>query len=192
MTLCVGSFRFGQPNRKLVFQVFFKLPDAVDFVDRIFRSDGKPCTEKLVGHLLIDEFASAGRWALISMTLINDIPSVPKAVGPYSQAVKSGGFLFCSGQIPIDPELGNIQAQDVEGQAKQVLKNIRTLLEAQGLNLSNVVKSTVFLTNMADFPRVNAIYQEAFGPHKPARSTVAVSGLPLGALVEIEVLAQCL
>ena len=126
------------------------------------------------------------------MTLINDTPSVPKAVGPYSQAVKSGGFLFCSGQIPIDPELGNIQAQDVEGQAKQVLKNIRTLLEAQGLNLSNVVKSTVFLTNMADFPRVNAIYQEAFGPHKPARSTVAVSGLPLGGLVEIEVLAQCL
>ncbi len=125
------------------------------------------------------------------MTLINDVPLVPKAVGPYSQAVRCGGFLFCSGQIPIDPELGKIEALDVEGQARQVLKNIRSLLEAQGLSLSHVVKSTVFLTNMADFPKVNAIYQEAFGDHKPARSTIAVAGLPLGALVEIEVLAHC-
>ncbi len=125
------------------------------------------------------------------MTLINDVPSVPKAVGPYSQAVKTGDFLFCSGQIPIDPELGKIEAQDVEGQAIQVLKNIRMLLESQGLSLNQVVKSTVFLTNMADFPKVNAIYQEAFGHHKPARSTVAVAGLPLGALVEIEVVVQC-
>ncbi len=127
----------------------------------------------------------------MSMTLINDVPLVPKAVGPYSQAVRCGGFLFCSGQIPIDPELGKIEALDVEGQARQVLKNIRSLLEAQGLSLSHVVKSTVFLTNMADFPKVNAIYQEAFGDHKPARSTIAVAGLPLGALVEIEVLAHC-
>lgn len=123
------------------------------------------------------------------MELINNTPNVPAAVGPYSQAVKQGFFLFCSGQIPIDPAAGKIVAQDVEGQATQVLANIRALLEAQGLKMSDVVKATVFLQNMADFPKVNPIYEAAFAGHKPARSTVAVAGLPLGALVEIEVIA---
>lgn len=124
------------------------------------------------------------------MNLINNAPGVPAAVGPYSQAVKAGGLLFCSGQIPINPATGKIEAADVEGQARQVLANIKSLLASQGLELGQVVKSTVFLTSMADFPKVNAIYADAFGGHRPARSTVAVSALPLGALVEIEVVVQ--
>lgn len=123
------------------------------------------------------------------MELINNTPNVPAAVGPYSQAVKQGFFLFCSGQIPIDPAAGKIVAQDVEGQTRQVLANIRALLEAQGLKMKDVVKATVFLQSMADFPKVNPLYEAAFEGHKPARSTVAVAGLPLGALIEIEVIA---
>jgi 2-iminobutanoate/2-iminopropanoate deaminase len=122
------------------------------------------------------------------MQLINNAPSVPTAVGPYSQAVKHGGFLFCSGQIPIDPATGKIDASDVEGQTKQVLANIWALLASQGRKMSDVVKATVFLTDMADFPLVNAIYASSFADHKPARSTVQVAALPLGALVEIEVI----
>ena len=124
------------------------------------------------------------------MELINNTPNVPTAVGPYSQAVKQGGLLFCSGQIPIDPAAGKIVAADVEGQTIQVLANIRALLESQGLPMSAVIKATVFLQNMADFPKVNSLYEAAFAGHKPARSTVAVAGLPLGALVEIEVIAE--
>lgn len=124
------------------------------------------------------------------MELVNNSPNVPAAVGPYSQAVRSGGFLFCSGQIPIDPASGKIEVSDVEGQARQVLSNIKALLAAQNLGLNHVVKATVFLTSMADFPKVNPIYEEAFQGHKPARSTVAVAGLPLGSLVEIEVTVE--
>lgn len=123
------------------------------------------------------------------MHLINNAPSVPAAVGPYSQAVESGGHLLCSGQIPIDPATGKIEATDVEGQARQVLANITALLASRSLTLSHVVKATVFLTDMADFPKVNPLYAAAFGDHKPARSTVQVAGLPLGALIEIEVIA---
>jgi len=124
------------------------------------------------------------------MELINNAPNVPSAVGPYSQAVRSNGFLFCSGQIPINPESGKIEATEVEGQAVQVLSNIKALLASQGLDLTRVVKATVFLTSMADFPKVNPLYDAAFSGHKPARSTVAVAGLPLGALVEIEVIVE--
>ncbi len=123
------------------------------------------------------------------MDLINNTPNVPAAVGPYSQAVKHGGLLFCSGQIPINPAAGKIEATDVEGQARQVLANIASLLASQGLAMTDVIKATVFLQSMADFPKVNPIYEAAFGGHKPARSTVAVAGLPLGALIEIEVIA---
>lgn len=124
------------------------------------------------------------------MELINDLPQVPAAVGPYSQAVRAGGFLFCSGQIPIDPATGKIEAADIEGQTRQVLANLGALLAGQGLELRHVVKATVFLQNLADFPKVNALYAAAFAGHKPARSTVQVAGLPLGALVEIEVVAE--
>lgn len=123
------------------------------------------------------------------MDLINNAPQVPAAVGPYSQAVKHGGLLFCSGQIPVNPAAGQIEAADVEGQARQVLANISALLASQGLAMTDVIKATVFLQSMADFPKVNPIYEAAFGGHKPARSTVAVAGLPLGALIEIEVIA---
>lgn len=124
------------------------------------------------------------------MELINNAPEVPAAVGPYSQAVRSNGFLFCSGQIPINPATGKIDATDVEGQTQQVLANIKALLSSQGLDLTRVVKATVFLQSMADFPKVNPLYDAAFSGHKPARSTVAVAGLPLGALVEIEVIVE--
>lgn len=124
------------------------------------------------------------------MELINNAPEVPAAVGPYSQAVRANGFLFCSGQIPINPAVGKIEATDVEDQTRQVLANIRALLASQGLDLTRVVKATVFLQSMADFPKVNALYDEAFSGHKPARSTVQVAGLPLGALVEIEVIVE--
>ncbi len=126
------------------------------------------------------------------MDLINQAQNVPAAVGPYSQAVRSGNLLFCSGQIPINPASGKIEATDVEGQARQVLANIHALLTSQNLDFSCVLKATVFLQNMADFPKVNPIYEEAFKGHKPARSTVAVAGLPLGALIEIEVTAEVL
>lgn len=124
------------------------------------------------------------------MELINDLPQVPAAVGPYSQAVRAGGFLFCSGQIPIDPATGKIEAADIEGQTRQVLANLAALLAGQGLDLQCVVKATVFLQNLADFPKVNALYEAAFAGHRPARSTVQVAGLPLGALIEIEVVAE--
>lgn len=124
------------------------------------------------------------------MELINNAPNVPAAVGPYSQAVRSGNLLFCSGQIPINPVTGKIEALDVEGQAKQVLSNIQALLQSQGSDVSRVIKATVFLKDMADFPKVNPIYEAAFDGHKPARSTVAVAGLPLGALIEIEVIVE--
>jgi 2-iminobutanoate/2-iminopropanoate deaminase len=123
------------------------------------------------------------------MELINNAPNVPAAVGPYSQAVKQGELLFCSGQIPINPASGKIDATDVEGQARQVLANIAALLASQDLAMTDVIKATVFLQQMADFPKVNPLYEAAFGGHKPARSTVAVAGLPLGALIEIEVIA---
>ncbi|MBX7212083.1 MAG: RidA family protein [Verrucomicrobiaceae bacterium] len=117
-------------------------------------------------------------------------PDAPAAVGPYSQAVRSGNLLFCSGQIPIDPATGKIEAPDVEGQIRQVIRNIRAVLAAEDLTLAQVVKSTMFLQDMADFPKVNPIYEAEFAGHKPARSTVQVARLPLGALVEIEVIAE--
>jgi len=124
------------------------------------------------------------------MQLINNAADAPAAIGPYSQAVKSQGFLFCSGQIPINPATGKIEATDVEGQTSQVFANIKALLASQSLGLDKVVKATVFLQDMADFPKVNALYDAAFAGHKPARSTVQVAKLPLGALVEIEVIAE--
>ena len=124
------------------------------------------------------------------MNLINNVTGAPAAIGPYSQAVRSGNFLFCSGQIPINPASGKIEATTVEDQTKQVFENISALLTSQGLTVSHVVKATVFLQDMADFPKLNPIYEAAFSGHKPARSTVQVAGLPLGALIEIEVTCE--
>ena len=114
----------------------------------------------------------------------------PAAIGPYSQAVRTGNLLFASGQIPIDPATGKIDATDFTGQVQQVFANIQGLLSGAGLALENLVKCTVFLKDMADFPVLNPLYAAAFGDHKPARSTIQVAKLPLDALVEIEVVAE--
>ncbi len=116
--------------------------------------------------------------------------NAPAAVGPYSQAVRSGNLLFCAGMLPLVPAVMKIEATEIEGQTLQVLTNIQAVLGAAGLTLANVVKSTVFLKDLGDFAKMNALYAGAFGSHKPARSTVQVAKLPLDALVEIEVVAE--
>ncbi len=113
----------------------------------------------------------------------------PQAIGPYSQAVKVGDLLFTSGQIALTPE-GAFLDGDVKAQSVQVLKNLRNVIEAGGGTMENVVKTTIFLANMDDFAEVNKIYEEAFGTHKPARSTVAVKTLPKNALIEIEAIVK--
>jgi len=114
----------------------------------------------------------------------------PKAVGPYSQAVRMGDFLFCSGQISIDPKTQVVFTGDIKTQTEIVLNNIEALLKCQDLNFSHIIKTTIFLTNMSDFANVNEIYAKRFEHEPPARSTVAVVGLPKGVNVEIEVLAN--
>ena len=113
----------------------------------------------------------------------------PAAIGPYSQAVVVGDLVFTAGQIALDPTSGKVVEGGVEAQTARAMKNIAAVLEAAGSSLSQVVKTTVFLTDMADFPAMNKVYAEAFGDHKPARATVAVAGLPLGVRVEIEAVA---
>ncbi len=113
----------------------------------------------------------------------------PGAIGPYSQAVAAGGFVFCSGQIPIDPATGEFVSEDVSEQTEQVLKNLRAVLEAAGAGFDAVVKTTVFLADMGDFAAMNAVYEKHFGESKPARATVQAAGLPKGARVEIECVA---
>lgn len=114
----------------------------------------------------------------------------PAAIGPYSQATIAGGFLFTAGQIPLDPTSGEIVAGDVVAQATQVLANLAAVLKAAGCGWGDVVKTTVFLTDMADFPRVNEVYAATLGAARPARSTVQVSALPRGVNVEIELVAK--
>lgn len=121
---------------------------------------------------------------------INDVPEAPKAIGPYSQAVVSGDFVFLSGQIPVNPETGQIVGPEIEEQANQVLKNIRNVLVHLKLDFQNVVKTTIFLTDMANFKTVNLIYEKWLGTFKPARSTIQVAALPLGSAVEIEMVAS--
>ncbi len=115
--------------------------------------------------------------------------NAPKPVGPYSQAIEVGNLLFCSGQIAIVPATDEVLTSDVETQTRQVMKNIKAVLDQAGYNWNQIVKTTIFLTDMKDFPKVNAIYGEAFSELPPARSTVQVSGLPKGVNVEIEVIA---
>lgn len=114
--------------------------------------------------------------------------NAPAAVGPYSQAIKEGNILYCSGQIPLVPETGELVQGDIKAQAAQALKNVKAVLTEAGAKETNVIKTTVYLTDMADFGGVNEVYADFFGDHKPARSCVAVKELPKGAKVEIEVL----
>lgn len=113
----------------------------------------------------------------------------PGAIGPYSQAVKAGDLLFCSGQIPIDPATGEFVSDDIAEQTEQVLKNLAAVLDAAGADLASVVKTTVFLQDMSDFAAMNEVYARHFDETKPARATVAAAGLPKGARVEIECVA---
>lgn len=115
--------------------------------------------------------------------------SAPKAIGPYSQAVRSGNLLYTSGQIPLDPQTGELVKGDFEAMTRRVFENLEAVLESGGATFRNVIKTTVFLKSMSDFQVLNGIYAEYFGDHKPARSTVAVAELPKGALLEIELVA---
>jgi 2-iminobutanoate/2-iminopropanoate deaminase len=113
----------------------------------------------------------------------------PAAIGPYSQAIVANGFVFTAGQIALDPASGQIVEGDVVAQSERVFLNLRAILEAAGASFADVVKTTVFLADMADFPRVNEVYARAFGNARPARSTVQAAGLPRGVLIEIEAIA---
>ena len=115
--------------------------------------------------------------------------NAPGAIGPYSQAVKTNGMVFCSGQIPIDIATGEFVSNDVAEQTEQVLKNLSAVLEAAGSDLNNVVKTTVFLADMNDFTAMNEVYAKYFSENKPARATVQAAGLPRGARVEIDCIA---
>ncbi|HBA89974.1 MAG TPA: reactive intermediate/imine deaminase [Geobacter sp.] len=115
----------------------------------------------------------------------------PKAIGPYSQGVKAGGFLFLSGAIALDPATGEMCGGGIAAETELVMKNIGGLLAAAGLGYGDVVKTTIYLANMGDFATVNGIYGRFFAEEPPARSTVEVKGLPRGALVEIEIAALC-
>lgn len=113
----------------------------------------------------------------------------PKAIGPYSQGIMVGGFVFTAGQVALDPATGELVAGGIADQTTRALENLRAVLAAAGSSPSQVIKTTVFLVDMADFAQMNEVYGRFFGSHRPARSTVAVAGLPRGALVEIEVIA---
>jgi 2-iminobutanoate/2-iminopropanoate deaminase len=113
-----------------------------------------------------------------------------KAIGPYSLAIDSGEFVFISGQIPLDAATGKLVEGDVSAQAKQCLENLKSILDAAGLTFADVVKTTIFLTSMGDFAAVNEVYKTSVTEPYPARSTIAVAGLPMGALVEIEMIAR--
>lgn len=124
------------------------------------------------------------------MKTVITAPNAPAAIGPYSHAISAGDLLFTSGQIPLDPKTGKLAGDTIEVQAEQVLKNLEAVLAAHGMTFANVVKTTVFLTDLADFATVNAIYATRFPEEPPARSCVQVAGLPGGAKIEIELVAH--
>ena len=123
------------------------------------------------------------------MKEIVSTPNAPGAIGPYSQAIKAGGMVFCSGQIPIDPATGEFVSEVVSEQTEQVLKNLAEVLNAAGSSLDHVVKTTVFLADMNDFAEMNEVYGRYFSDNKPARATVQAARLPRDARVEIECIA---
>jgi 2-iminobutanoate/2-iminopropanoate deaminase len=114
----------------------------------------------------------------------------PKAIGPYAQAIESGGFLFTSGQVGLDPATGELVEGGFEPQARRALANLEAVLAAAGCTFADVVKATIYVTDLACFPRLNELYGEALGGHRPARSTVQVAALPKNALVEIDLVAR--
>ena len=114
----------------------------------------------------------------------------PAAVGPYSQGIKTGNLVFSSGQLPVDPESGKVSNGDIQKETRFCLNNVKAVLEAGGARLENIVKVTVFVTDMGNFAKINEVYADFFGDHKPARSLVQVAGLPMGADIEIEAIAS--
>ncbi len=116
--------------------------------------------------------------------------AAPQAIGPYAQAVVAGGLVFLSGQIALDPESGRLVEGSIEDETRRVLQNLKAVLEAEGLGLDAVVRTTVFLTDLGDFPRMNQVYAEFFGEPFPARATVQVAALPRGGRVEIDAIAS--
>jgi 2-iminobutanoate/2-iminopropanoate deaminase len=132
---------------------------------------------------------TAGKTAPASMKLVAT-EGAPKAIGPYSQAVVEGGFLFAAGQIPLDPKTGEMVTGGIEQSAERVLDNLEAVLKAEGLSFSDVVKTTVFLTKAEDFAALNAVYGRRMGDHKPARSTVIVAALPRNAPLEMDLIAR--
>lgn len=126
---------------------------------------------------------------MATKTIIKPAKAAP-AVGPYNHAVRVGDLLFCAGQIPLDPSNGNLVGTEIKAQAERVCENIKIILEDQGLGFANVVKSTVFLIDLADFAGMNEVYSRYFTSDFPARSTIQVAALPRGARVEIEVVAH--
>jgi 2-iminobutanoate/2-iminopropanoate deaminase len=123
------------------------------------------------------------------MKKIISTSEAPAAIGPYSQAVRTGSTIYCAGQIPLDPQTGQIVSKDISEQTRRVLDNISAILKAEGLSFQNIVKTTIFLTDLADFQTVNEIYASYFKQTPPARSTVQVPALPKGASIEIEAIA---
>jgi len=126
------------------------------------------------------------------MSMIDAVHSndAPKAVGPYSQGIRHGDVLYLSGQIGLDPATGSLVGDTVEAQARQVMHNLSAVLHAGGCSTQDIIKANIFLVDMADFPKINAIYAEWLGEHRPARATVAVAALPLAAKVEIDLIAR--
>ena len=115
----------------------------------------------------------------------------PAAIGPYSQAIRIGDFLYTSGQIALDPESGMFLSGEIEEETEQTLKNISAILQAGGVNFENVIKTTVYLSNLNDFTRMNQVYEKYFSKNKPARACVQVAALPKGAKIEIDAIASC-
>ena len=117
-------------------------------------------------------------------------PNAPAAIGPFSQAIRIGDFLYTSGQISLDPETMEMMAGDIEVETEKVLKNIKAILKAEGLDLNNIIKTTVYLTDLSEFTRMNQVYEKFFSETKPARACVQVAALPKGAKVEIDAIAH--
>lgn len=124
------------------------------------------------------------------MVDFHETDGAPAAIGPYSQAVSVDGWLFTSGQIALDPATGEMEAGGFETEARRVLSNLEAVLASAGCTFSDVTKATVYVTDLAEFPKLNALYGEAMGNHRPARATVQVAALPKGALVEIDLIAR--
>jgi 2-iminobutanoate/2-iminopropanoate deaminase len=154
-----------------------------------YDNNGYSCAAKVgchTNHLIIKTISKRGNRQMQTQ----NIPGAPPAIGPYSHAIKVRNLVFCSGQTPLDPETKELVGTDIKQQTKRVLKNLAIVLNGLGLSLQNVVKTTVFLKDMADFQGMNEVYAEMFGTHQPARTTISVKQNPLDALVEIECIAE--